>query len=158
LPVDVTTETTINRPVGEVAAFVADPSNATKWYVNIKGATWKTEPPLKVGSKVSFVAEFAGKRLEYTYEFTEVVPDERVVMGTAEGQFPMETIYTWKDAGGGATHMSLRNHGQPTGLWRVLSPVLAMAMRRANRKDLARLKELLEEKAEPVGAPAKSPA
>jgi hypothetical protein len=33
-----------------------------------------------------------------------------------------------------------------------------MAMRRANRKDLARLKELLEEKAELVGAPAKSPA
>jgi hypothetical protein len=161
MPVDVTTETVIHRPVAEVAAFAADPSNATKWYVNIKEATWKSEPPLRVGSKVAFAAQFAGKRLEYTYDFTEVVPNERLVMRAAEGPFPMETVYTWKAEGERATRMSLRNHGQPTGFSRLMAPLLAMAMRRANRKDLARLKALLEGASQPVagqGATRMEPA
>lgn len=152
MSVDVTTETVIQRPLSEVAAFVADPANATKWYVNIQEATWKSEPPLKVGSKVAFAAEFMGKRLEYTYEFVEVVANERVVMRTAQGPFPMETVYAWKAEGEGATRMTLRNHGRPSGFSKILSPFLAMAMRRANRKDLARLKALLE------GASAPAPA
>jgi hypothetical protein len=42
--------------------------------------------------------------------------------------------------------MSLRNRGQPSGFSRVVGPMMAAAMRRANRKDLARLKSLLEQR------------
>ena len=57
----------------------------------------------------------------------------------------METTYTWADAGVGATTMTLRNRGEPSGFAKLARPMLASAMRRANRKDLARLKTLLEE-------------
>ncbi len=143
MSVDVLTEAVINRPVTEVSAFAAEPSNAPNWYVNIKAAEWKTEPPLRVGSRVAFVAEFLGKRLAYTYEFVEWVPGERLVMRTAEGPFPMETTYTWTAEGSG-TRMTLRNRGTPTGFSRLMAPFMAMAMRRANTKDLALLKRLLE--------------
>ena len=142
--VDVMTETTINRPVDEVAAYAADPSNAPEWYVNIKSVEWKTSPPVQVGSKAAFVAQFMGRKLGYTYEVTEYTPGERLVMRTAEGPFPMETTYTWTAAGDQATTMTLRNRGEPSGFSKVMAPLMTTAMRRATRKDLARLRAILE--------------
>jgi hypothetical protein len=74
----------------------------------------------------------------------ELIPDERFVMATSEGPFPMETTYTWQDAPSGRTRMTLRNSGEPSGFSRLMSPLVATAMRRANRKDLRRLRSLLE--------------
>jgi uncharacterized protein YndB with AHSA1/START domain len=143
MPVDVVTEIEIARPRAEVAAYACDPDNATEWYENIKAIEWRTPPPLAVGTRVAFVASFLGRRLEYTYEVRELVPAERFVMSTEEGPFPMETTYTFADAGGG-TRMTLRNRGEPAGFGRVAAPMMAAAMRRANAKDLRRIKQVLE--------------
>jgi len=144
MAVDILTETVIARPREWVAAYASDPSNAPEWYVNIKAVEWKTPPPLAVGSRLAFVAQFLGRRLAYTYEIVELVPGDRLVMRTAEGPFPMETIYTWASIDGEPTRMTLRNRGTPGGFSRVFAPFMAAAMRRANRKDLARLKARLE--------------
>lgn len=144
MPVDVETRIEIDRPREQVAAFASDPDNATAWYENIESVEWKTGPPLAVGSRIAFVARFLGRRLAYTYEVRELVPGERLVMSTADGLFPMETTYTWEDNGRGGTSMALRNRGEPAGFSRMVGPLLAGAMRRANRKDLERLKEILE--------------
>lgn len=141
--VDVQTEIVIDRPMAEVAAYASDPTNAPEWYVNIESATWKTPPPLAVGSVVGFAARFLGRRLEYDYTFVEVGP-ERLVMRMGQGPFPMETTYTWAPAGAGATRMSLRNRGEPSGFSKLMAPFMVPAMRRANRKDLAKLKAILE--------------
>lgn len=144
MAVDVLTETTIDRPLSVVAAYAGDPSNAPEWYVNIESVEWKSPPPVHVGSRVAFVARFMGRRLSYTYEVVELVRGERLVMRTAEGPFPMETTYTWEPAGPGATRMTLRNRGEPSGFSKVDAPVMAKAMERANRKDLAALRRILE--------------
>ena len=143
MPVDVLTEVVIQRPVAEVAAFAGDPSRAPEWYVNIKAVEWQTAPPLAVGSRIAFVAQFLGRRLAYTYEIRELVTNARLVMSTAEGPFPMETTYTWADEGGG-TRMTLRNRGEPSGFSAVVAPFMAMMMRRANAADLAKLKVVME--------------
>jgi uncharacterized membrane protein len=142
--VDVATEIEIRRPRDEVSAFAADPANATAWYKNIEAVEWETPPPVGVGSKLRFRARFLGRTLEYTYEVRESEPGRRFVMATAQGPFPMETTYTWEDAADGATRMSLRNRGEPSGFAAVTAPVMALAMRRANEADLRRLKALLE--------------
>ena len=142
--VDVQTETVINRPRAEVAGYAADPTNAPEWYRNIKSVRWETAPPLSVGSRLAFVADFLGRTLEYTYEFTELDPGSSLTMRTAQGPFPMQTTYTWQDAGQGATRMTLRNTGNPAGFSKVAGLLMAPMMRRAMRKDLARLKGLLE--------------
>jgi Polyketide cyclase / dehydrase and lipid transport len=143
VPVDVRTEIKIGLQRDEVAAYAADPDNATAWYENIVKVEWKSDPPLRVGSRVAFTARFLGRRLVYTYEIRELVPGERLVMSTAEGPFPMETTYAWADAEGG-TLMTLRNRGEPSGFSKLGAPLLARAMRSANRKDLERLRRILE--------------
>jgi uncharacterized membrane protein len=145
MPVDVQTEIEIDRPRSEVAAYASNPDNATTWYENIKAVEWKSSKPVAVGSRIAFVAKFFGRRLAYTYEVKAMIPGERFVMSTAEGPFPMETTYTWQDTADGGTRMTLRNRGEPPGFSRLAAPMMASAMRRANRKDLVRLKAILEE-------------
>ena len=146
MAVDIITETIIDRPRFEVAEYAGNPDNAPEWYVNIKSVEWKTPPPLALGSRLAFVAHFLGRKLAYLYEIVEMTPGARLVMRTADGPFPMETTYAWEDAGEGKTRMSLRNRGEPSGFSKVVGPMMAAAMRRANRKDLARLKSLLEQR------------
>jgi uncharacterized membrane protein len=144
MAVDVLTEITIARPLSEVAAYVADPDNAPEWYENIESVTWKTESPLQVGSEMTFVARFLGRRLSYTYRAEEFVPTERLKMSTVDGPFPMETTYTWSPSPQNATRMTLRNRGGATGLLSLLGPLESIAVRRATRKDLQRLRAILE--------------
>jgi hypothetical protein len=144
MAVDVLTETEIGCPREQVAAFAADPANATAWYKNIKSAEWETPPPVVVGSRIRFTAQFLGRTLAYTYEVRELEPGRRFVMATAEGPFPMETTYTWEDTPSGATRMTLRNRGEPSGFAAVAAPAMTLAMRKANEADLRRLKALLE--------------
>jgi uncharacterized membrane protein len=142
--VDVVSEVLIDRPCGDVSRFAADPDNAPKWYANIKAVQWRTDRPLRVGAQIAFVAHFLGRHLEYTYEVAEWQPGDRLVMRTADGPFPMETSYTWWETPDGQTAMTLRNKGTPKGFSRWIAPLISLAMRRANRQDLDKLKAVME--------------
>jgi hypothetical protein len=144
MAVDVITDVLVARSVDAVAAYATNPENAPEWYQNITTAEWRTPPPLRVGSRVAFVAQFLGRTLEYTYEVAAWEPGRRLVMRTADGPFEMETTYEWTPVRDGVTRMTLRNRGTPSGFPRFVTPFLKWAMRRANRKDLERLKERLE--------------
>jgi uncharacterized membrane protein len=144
MTVDVQTEIDIDQPRSVVASYASDPDNATRWYQNIKSVEWETPKPVAVGSRVAFVARFLGRRLANTYEVKELIAGQRLVQATTEGPFPMETTYTWEDNPAGGTRMKLRNRGNPSGFSRLVAPLMAGAMRRANQKDLSQLKSILE--------------
>ena len=144
MAVDVVSQCVIARTPQEVAAFASDPDHVPLWYANISSVEWKTERPVRIGSRIRFVAHFLGRKLAYTYEVVDLVPGRRFVMRTAEGPFPMETSYAWEPNKDGGTVMTLRNRGTPTGFSVWVAPFMAIAGRSANRKDLAQLKEVLE--------------
>jgi uncharacterized membrane protein len=142
--VDVGTTVDINQPVERVASYASDPDNVPKWYANIQSVEWQSPRPLRIGSRLAFVARFLGRRLAYTYEVVEWIPRRRFVMRTAEGPFPMETTYEWEPAPDGGTRMTLRNRGTPAGFSKWLAPFMSIMIRRANAKDLRLLKTRLE--------------
>lgn len=142
--IDVSTEIDINCSRDKVAEYSANPDNAPKWYVNIKGAKWKTPKPLQVGSQIVFKARFMGKALVYIYEIAEYAAEQKMVMKTLMGPFPMETIYTWKSIDGNITRMILQSKGSPEGFSKLLTPLFSFAIRKANNKDLQRLKQIIE--------------
>lgn len=141
--VDVAVSRVIRRPIEVVAGYANDPSHAPEWYANISAVEWKTPPPVAVGSQVAFVARFLGRELRYTYAIVEHTP-ESLVMRTAQGPFPMETSYRYESLPGGATRITLRNRGTPSGFSRLVAPFVRVAMRRATSHDLASLQRILE--------------
>jgi uncharacterized membrane protein len=142
--VDVLTEIVIHRPREAVANYASNPGHAPRVVHQHQGGQLETAPPLTIGSRVAFRAHFLGRDLDYVYEFTELEPGARLVMETAQGPFPMQTTYTWTDAGDSSTRMALRNTGKPAGFSAVVNLVMAPMMRRAMQKDLAKLKQILE--------------
>ena len=144
MSVDVMTEIVIERSVAVVSAYDHRPVQRPKMVSNIASVEWKSSPPARVGTTIEFVARFLGRRLVYTYEFIELVAGERLVMCTDQGPFPMQTSYEWAAVGEGSTRMTLRNQGEPSGFSRLMKPFMEPALRQANRKDLAKIKSILE--------------
>jgi uncharacterized membrane protein len=142
--VDVKTDITIRCPIQKVAEYAANPDHAPEWYVNIDSAEMRTEKPLSLHSQIAFKAKFLGKDLSYIYEITELIPEQKLVMKAANGPFPMETTYEWETIDEQTSKMTLRNQGNPTGFSKWMTPLISVMMKKANQKDLIKIKEILE--------------
>lgn len=133
---DVLTQIEIDRPRSEVADYVSDPENATEWSHNVSKAEWKSPKPLSAGSEFAFEAKLLDETREFTYQVTEYVPGESLVMSSTSGPFPMETSYRFSDTEAGGTKVELRNVAHDDDM--------VAALQIDNRQDLAHLKEILE--------------
>jgi hypothetical protein len=62
----------------------------------------------------------------------------------SEEVWKARTTYTWHAIDDGSTRMTLRNRGEPAGFSKLAGSLMTAAMQRANRKDLSRLRQILE--------------
>lgn len=146
MPVNVTADIVIDRPCADVAAYASDLSNVSDWYESVESVSWRTPPPLTVGSQLEIVVSVLGRRSTYAYEILDFVPSERLVMRTGSGPLPMETIYTWTPIDDGRTRMAIRNHGEPSGFAKLGAPMMSAGIRRSSQRDLKNLKRILEKR------------
>jgi uncharacterized membrane protein len=150
MPVDVTATATIDRPRAEVAAYLRDPANDTTWIGGLRSARLLTPEPVAVGSQVERVAGFLGRRVHYVNEVTELTGD-RLVMRSVRSPFPMRVTYGHRQAGDGATEVSVRVEGDAGHFYALAAPLLGLAVRRSIARDLRNLKQALEGRLRPSG-------
>jgi len=142
--VNVINQIVIDRPLEQVAQYAAHPESAPYWYRNIKSVEWKTSGELALGTRVDFVTQFLGKRFNYTYEVYDYVPGKHLFMKTNHKPFQMETRYTWVATHSNGTKMTLQNLGNPQGFASIAYPLVRMMINRQNKRDLKKLKSILE--------------
>jgi uncharacterized membrane protein len=142
--VDIKTEIIIDCPIEKVSSYASNPDHAPEWYVNIESAEWLTDRPLSLESQIAFKATFLGRELSYVYKIEEYISGQILIMRTADGPFPMKTTYSWEKLEQNGTKMTLRNEGEPSGFSKIFTPFIALLMKKANQKDLIKIKEILE--------------
>jgi carbon monoxide dehydrogenase subunit G len=140
--IDVTAEVRVARPRAEVAAYMTDPGHDPEWIGGVREARLQGEPPLRAGSRVARVASFLGRRIEYVNEVVSLDAGH-LDMRSVVAPFPMHITYSFAPDGNG-TVVRNRVRGEPGGFFALFGPLLAPMVRRSVRKDLERLRELLE--------------
>jgi Polyketide cyclase / dehydrase and lipid transport len=143
MAVDVTATGSIDRLPDQVAAYLRDPANDTDWIGGLRSARLLTPGPVRVGSQVERVAGFLGRRVEYVNEITELTAD-RLVMRSVRSPFPMRITYGHRNAGDSTTEVSVRVEGDAGRFYRLVGPLLGLAVRRSITRDLRNLKQVLE--------------
>jgi uncharacterized membrane protein len=134
--IDIKTEIIINLPKEIVAEFVSDPNNAARWCKHIKSVEWEAHGRLRAGAKLVLN--------KHVYQVIEVIPGQKITMHTLSNGVNMETTIAWQAINEYSTCMTLRNRGIPHSFSKAIAPLLALVIRKLSRRNLKRLKNLLE--------------
>jgi uncharacterized protein YndB with AHSA1/START domain len=142
--IDVTVATTVNRPVDEVFAFVADMENEPRWHTDIVKAERLTDGAVRGGT--NYRVQFRPQPMspsEGTIEIVEFEPNRRMVSRSDMGNMKPELTHVFEAANGG-TKVTRRIQIETSGLMKLISPMMKVMVRRRNAEFLDNLKQLLE--------------
>ena len=143
MAIDVIAEVSINRSREDVAKYAMNPDHDAVWIGGISEAKMLTDPPVGEGTRVSRVASFLGKRIEYILEVVRYEPRSLLAMRSIKGPFPMKVTYEFEEVSGG-TLARIRIGGETKGFYKLAGPLMSRAVKRNITKDLKTLKDLLE--------------
>jgi uncharacterized membrane protein len=136
-------EVLIGRPLDEVFAFVGDVRNRPRWDDSVDSEELTSPEPIGVGSTVRTRLRSMGKEYEYNWEIVEHEPPNRMTVESRSGPFPTTLVFRFADEDGG-TRLNASVTGRPTGLMRLLQPMIARTTQKNLDRGYARLKHLLE--------------
>jgi uncharacterized protein YndB with AHSA1/START domain len=142
---DFTNAVTIERPVHDVFAFVADPENVPKWNYAIVETRKTSEGPVVVGSTYRQLRSLP-TRSEETLRVTELVPDRRFTIRGDIGPFAGTLTYEFEDLDG-RTRLTNTAHLEGRGVMKLAAPFATGRVRDAVAANLGDLKDLLERSA-----------
>ena len=137
----------IDRPPEEVFDFVADARNRPLWDESVDTEELTSEEPIGVGSTVRTGLRSMGRDYVLTWEITEFERPSRQRIESTSGPFATTLVYGLTAKEGG-TLVEFSVTGRPTGMLRLLQPLLAGNTQKNLDRAFPRLKRLLE-----TGAP-----
>lgn len=146
--------TIIDRSPEDVFAYLAVRSNDAVWMGSVVESDWlDPAAPLAVGRRGRMVMKTMGRRSEYIDEVTEYEPGRRVSHRTVEGPIQLDSACITEPAAGGCRMTLVAETDTFVGgpFAKLVNPLVAKAVRRGFRADLARLKDLLQLEARAAG-------
>ena len=133
----------IERPVEEVFDFISRPENFPLWQESLLEIRREAEGPLRVGSEVTEVRSFMGRKMETTWTCTEHEPCERSSIEEDEGLVPFKGTFELEALGESTLFTWTVETPGPRGI-KVPGAIVGRMVRRQLAVDSERLKELLE--------------
>ena len=133
----------IARPPDEVFAFIADARNRPSWDESVDSEELTSPEPIGVGSTVRTGLRSMGRDYVLTWEIVEHDPPRRQVIESTSGPFPTTLVYELSPQPGG-TVVEFSVTGRPTGMLRLLQPLIARNTQRNLDRGFPRLEEILE--------------
>lgn len=141
----------IERPAAEVWAYAADIVRHPDW-MGVTNATVTRGDGSSVGSRGRERLVLGPFSWDVEFEVAEAVPGHRIVWRSVSGApFDVEIALDLQAASETSTRATYGAAIVPHGLWRLLSPLMAMEGKAGPERELRRLKENLEMAAAPVG-------
>jgi len=135
----------INRPIEEVFAFMSETKNLPLWQTDVVEARHTPEGPVQVGTKMSIVRAFMGRKMEGTADIVEYAPPTRYAYKTTSG--PEVTGVNICEATDGGTRFTVMFDMQTGGFFSLADPLVARTIKRSVESGLATLKDVLESRA-----------
>jgi hypothetical protein len=132
----------IARTRPEVFAYLTDPAKLQEWQGTAE-VEQLTPGPVREGTRFREVHERMGRRIESVTEVTGYDLDRHFAVSIVEGPMPIDGEWDL-DLSPVGTRVDFRATGRLSGPLRLLSPLVARAVRRQMRKDHQRLKQVLE--------------
>jgi uncharacterized protein YndB with AHSA1/START domain len=133
----------IRRPIEEVFAFVTTPENSSKWQSATVETKKITPGPVGVGTRMSHVGKFMGRRIQVAAVVTDFIPNCRYTYDSRFRSTAYFLRYTFEPAEGG-TKLTLDTQANLAGTFRLLTPLVVRMTQRMYRQDLDKMKEVLE--------------
>ncbi len=133
----------INRPAGEVFAYLIDVSNDSKWQKGLAEAKFTSEGPVAVGATGVHRAKVMGMTIEVGWQLTEYEEFRRTGWKFMSGPFTGNESYTLEFAPGGTKFLHAAEL-RPKGLLRLLTPIAGGMFAKQSQKNLQNLKRILE--------------
>jgi len=135
--------TVINRPVEEVFAALIDFDKTPRWNPGVAEVRQTSDGPIGVGTTTVWIGHFLGRRYESPSEFTEYVPNQKIVDKTTSGPFQLD-VETTLDAVDGGTRLTAHFQGESRGFFKLAEPVVVRLAKKQFETAYENLKELLE--------------
>ena len=134
----------IKRPVEQVFAYTTDAKNWQKWNSIIVEAEQTSPGPVGVGTTFRGTSRLMGRSMPWTAKATEFEANRKYGKNIDSGAVTFAQHNTYQPVEGG-TRFTILYDMKVVGLMKVMSPVLAGAMRKELKKSLGNLKGVLEE-------------
>lgn len=135
----------INRPVGDVFAYVTDPEKLSSWQTNTVSVEAQPDGPLALGSRLHEVHRAPGGReLPSVVEVSQYEQGRRLELRIVEGPLPVDGLFVFAATDDGQMRLELFGTGRPEGPMRLAQPLLRHVVRRQFAANLRTLKQVME--------------